>query len=126
MTIGERIKKRRLEMGLTQKDIYIKTGISTGNLSRIESGGVLPSASTLIAFSEILNCSTDWILTGKEFENQIITYTSSEERVLNLYKQLPDEEQEEIISILEIKIRKLKGAKKKLEKLSNSNQKEIS
>ena len=126
MTIGERIKNRRLEMGLTQKDIYIGTGISTGNLSRIESGGVLPSASTLIAFSEILKCSTDWILTGKEFENQIITYTSSEERVLNLYKQLPDEEQEEIISILEIKIRKLKGAKKKLEKLSSSSLEGIS
>lgn len=126
MTIGERIKNRRLEMGLTQKDIYIGTGISTGNLSRIESGGVLPSASTLIAFSEILKCSTDWILTGKEFENQVINYTSSEERVLNLYRQLPDEEQEEIISILEIKIKKLKGAKKKLEKLSSSSLEGIS
>lgn len=126
MTIGERIKKRRLEMGFTQKDIYIATGISNGNISDIETGRVLPSASALIAFSEILKCSTDWILTGKEFENQIITYSSSEERVLHLYGQLPDEEQQEIISILEIKLRKLKGAKKKLERSSNSSQKEIS
>ena len=37
-SIGERIKNRRLELGLTQTDIYQACGISSGALSKIENG----------------------------------------------------------------------------------------
>ena len=62
--VGKRIKERRLELGLTQKDINYKTGISTGNLSDIENGKKLPASSTLCMLSDALNCSIDWILKG--------------------------------------------------------------
>lgn len=64
--IGNRIKTRRKELKLTQKDIYKSTGISTGNISDIENGISLPSASALVHLSAILDCSIDWILTGQE------------------------------------------------------------
>lgn len=64
--IGKRIKTRRTELKLKQLQIKDKTGISSGNLSDIENGKKLPSAQALIALSETLQCSIDWILTGKE------------------------------------------------------------
>lgn len=64
--IGKRIKSRRTELKLKQLQIKDKTGISSGNLSDIENGKKLPSAQALIALSETLQCSIDWILTGKE------------------------------------------------------------
>ena len=64
--VGKRIKARRIELNLKQLQIKDKTGISSGNLSDIENGKKLPSAQALIALSETLQCSIDWILTGKE------------------------------------------------------------
>lgn len=90
-TIGERLKSKRKENGLTLTDVKDKTGISTGNLSDIERGKYLPSATMLISLSELYNCSTDWILTGKllisdakedllisEILNMISTFSSDE------------------------------------------------
>ena len=64
MSIGERIKQRRKELGLTLRDISAKTGISSGNLSEIENNKYLPSADKLISLCGVLDCSIDWILIG--------------------------------------------------------------
>lgn len=66
MTIGERIRARRKELHLTMKDIFNKESIQTGNLSELENDKYLPSVQTLISLSKVLDCSIDWILTGKE------------------------------------------------------------
>lgn len=63
--IGIRIKQRRTELGLKQTQIKEITGISTGNQSDIENGNRYPSALALLALSEALDCSVDWILKGK-------------------------------------------------------------
>lgn len=66
-SIGTRIKNRRLVLNLTQMDIASATSLSSGNLSCIENGKYLPSAPSLIELSQILGCSIDWLLTGKEY-----------------------------------------------------------
>lgn len=75
-TIGARIKKRRKELNLTQTQIKQLTGISSGNLSDIENGNKLPSASAIIQLSDVLNCTTDWILKGDSHESEIL-YTEN-------------------------------------------------
>ena len=65
LMIGERIKNRRKELHLTGKQIKDAVGISTGNLSDIENGKILPSSSALIGLSKVLECSCDYILLGK-------------------------------------------------------------
>ena len=62
--IGQRIKERRKSLNITGKQIKEATGISTGNLSEIENGKILPSATALMGLSQVLNCSTDYILFG--------------------------------------------------------------
>ena len=81
-SIGKRIKKRRKELHLTQTEIKEKTGISSGNMSDIERGNRLPAATTLAQLSEILDCSIDWILTGKSPLSENLIFPDIGENVL--------------------------------------------
>lgn len=121
--LGKRIKNRRLELNLTQSDIKQKTGISTGNLSDIERGRSAPSASALCELSDVLECSVDYILFGKsrntdksklsDIREQL---TPVQELVLSSLLELDPIDQEEILDIIEMKIRR----KKHLARSSNS------
>lgn len=121
--VGKRIKNRRLELNLTQSDIKQKTGISTGNLSDIERGRSAPSASALCELSDVLECSVDYILFGRSrnTDNSKLSdireqLTPVQELVLSSLLELDPIDQEEILDIIEMKIRR----KKHLARSSNS------
>ena len=115
--VGIRIKTRRKELNLTQKDVYAATGISNGNLSEIERGNVLPSSTALVSLSKLLQTSIDWILTG---EASIIDSNSpkisnieyglklneSEELIIFMLRSLPLEEQVDVKNYLRAKVAK--------------------
>lgn len=121
--LGKRIKNRRLELNLTQSDIKQKTGISTGNLSDIERGRSAPSASALCELSDVLECSVDYILFGKSRNTDKSKLSDIREQlppvqelVLSSLLELDPIDQEEILDIIEMKIRR----KKHLARSSNS------
>lgn len=60
--IGKRIKQARQAKGLSQMELAESVGISVSFLSNIEVGRQSMNIRTLIAISEILDVSTDWIL----------------------------------------------------------------
>ncbi|WP_018752643.1 helix-turn-helix domain-containing protein [Paenibacillus sanguinis] len=73
-SIGQRIKRRRKELGLTIEDVKAVTGISTGTISSLENDKYSPSVAVLVPLSSTLKVSIDWIVTGSEFhisENKI-------------------------------------------------------
>ena len=55
--IGTRIKERQKILGLKQKDIIEKTGISKAAISNYVNGGRIPEAEALYKISKILNTS---------------------------------------------------------------------
>lgn len=111
-SIGARIKQRRKELGLTQMQIKQEIGISSGNMSDIENGNKLPSTPALISLSSILNCSIDWILKGENYDNKAQFLSNERETLLlNNFRKLPPNDQEELIEILEIKLRKIQKEK---------------
>ena len=98
LMIGERIKNRRKELHLTGKQIKDAVGISTGNLSDIENGKILPSSSALIGLSKVLECSCDYILLGKSHISESSSNSNirdSERILLEQFRNLPDDDQEE-------------------------------
>ena len=105
--IGQRIKNRRKQMHITQAQIKEATGISTGNLSEIENGHILPSSAALINLSKILECSVDYILFGESriLDNSSFSNirNSIEDDLLKYYRGIPESDQEEIMMLLQLK-----------------------
>lgn len=114
-TIGDRIKARRKELRLTQTEIKALSGISSGNLSDIENGNRLPAATTLVQLAAILQCSIDWMLTGEspiseKLVNSVIG-DSMENELLNGFRELSPEDKQELIEIMNMKLRKVQKAR---------------
>ena len=106
--IGERIKQCREQLGLTQEQFAERLGLTTNYISTVERGASFPRCEKLIAIINGLETSADAIFCDA------ITHTSeyrsgilSEE-----LKELPAEEQQRILEIVELMI---KQAKKKMD-----------
>ena len=68
-SVGERIKKRRTELGWTQDVLAQKAGISKSFLSDLENGKRNVGADTLLDIAQALTLSLDYLMTGAEGES---------------------------------------------------------
>lgn len=125
ISIGNRIKNRRKELNLTQIDIKRECGISSGALSEMENGNRTPSVITFYSLCQALNCSIDWLVTGISPNTEPYNISPCEELLLNGFRELPEEDQSELIEILEIKVRKTQKLKKNSAKSSQSIENEL-
>jgi len=62
--VGERIRSRRSELGMTQEELADKAKISKGFLSDVETGKRNISAENLLALAQHLNVSLDYLMKG--------------------------------------------------------------
>lgn len=62
--LGERIKTLRREAGMTQNQLANKLNMNVQQVARYEAGGSIPSAHLLAKMAEILEVSTDYLITG--------------------------------------------------------------
>ena len=68
--VGERIKKRRLELDWTQDQLCQKAGLSKGFLSDLENEKRSVSADNLLDIARALGVSLDYLMTGKASKEQ--------------------------------------------------------
>lgn len=63
--VGERIREKRVEKALTQRDLATQLGRRTRNwLTSIENGTHLPSTGLLSEIAQALDTTTDYLLYG--------------------------------------------------------------
>lgn len=67
MTIGEKIKIRRKELNMTQKQLAEAVGITEATLSRYENNQRIPSAEILKKIAETLRIGLDYFADDKDF-----------------------------------------------------------
>lgn len=61
--MGNRIKKERINIGLTQEGLAQKLGLNNkSSISQYESGDAIPSDDVKFAMSKLFDCSIDYIL----------------------------------------------------------------
>ena len=70
MHIGNRIRKRRQELGLPQRVLAQALGVTPQHISVIEQGKRAPSLSSLAKLADELGVTMDYLVTGRE--NSII------------------------------------------------------
>ena len=110
-SIGNRIRERRKELRLTQTDMHRECGITSGALSQIENGSRVPSAIAFYSISQALNCSMEYLMTGTSSETKNTEIFGNEKKLLDGFQKLPEEDQEELLEILEMKLRKVQRAR---------------
>lgn len=69
--IGKRIQNRRKLLGLTQEQLADEMNVSVQMVSNLERGNKAIRIDNLLRLCQLLNVSTDYILTGKENDSDI-------------------------------------------------------
>ncbi len=62
MTIGENIRRKRLEYDIEQQELAKRVGINSTQLCNIERGRRRPSVDVINKIADILHCSADELL----------------------------------------------------------------
>ena len=73
MDIGDRIKNRRLKLGLTQEELAARTELSKGFISQLERNLTSPSIATLMDILEVLGVDISDFFARDEDEKVIFT-----------------------------------------------------
>ncbi|WP_224994348.1 helix-turn-helix domain-containing protein [Cesiribacter sp. SM1] len=68
MAIGERIKTLRKEHQLTQQALADKVGLTYVQIGRYETGRSTPSSDVLSKLAQVLNTTTDFLMSGSQQE----------------------------------------------------------
>jgi transcriptional regulator with XRE-family HTH domain len=84
MGLGERIKARREELGLTQLQIARVLDITPQHISVIEKNKRAPSLDLLAKLAQELGVNTDYLITGKASVVSDIIPVIKADKVLNL------------------------------------------
>ena len=113
-----RIKKLRLERSMTQEQLAKRVNTTKANISMIESGKRNLTASSLQAFADIFNVTTDYLLGKTDNPNSIIikvadsdgTITEMQHKLLDATKGMTVKDLEEINNYIEF-IKSKKGKK---------------
>ncbi|WGL95987.1 helix-turn-helix domain-containing protein [Arsenophonus nasoniae] len=103
-SIGERIKLRRKEFGLTQKQLGKKVGVSHVAISQWEKEETEPNGDNLLSLADALMCSPEYIIRGtsksEPAQNDNYKYnklTKTEENLLDMFNALTEEKQKEYL-----------------------------
>ncbi|HHA2246065.1 helix-turn-helix domain-containing protein [Enterobacter ludwigii] len=102
ITLGQRIRQRRKQIGLSQNKLSKAAGVSDSSISLWESDTTAPRGENLHKLAVILQCSPTWILFGDEDKtpeeplspSDQQKMTDEERELLHLFRSLPESEQQ--------------------------------
>ena len=106
MEIGEKIRRRRMELGWSQRELARKMGYSDNStLARIEQGKVDVYQNKIVQFSEVLGVSIAYLMDWEEDERKndlqadIILRMRSDTEFMSAVERLYNLEQDQLQSI---------------------------
>lgn len=106
MTIGEKLRKKRKELGLSQKELYIRTGIPMKRIGEIESGLYNPSHAMIYRLATSLAMPMEELTSEDSCPSKCPK--EEEKELIDMLDELSVEEQKKVIKYLELRIA-LKG-----------------
>lgn len=104
MTIGERMKERRVELGLSQEELAKKAGYkSRSSIQKLESSRNLPLVK-VEKMAKALNCSPAYIMGWEDdvpTDNDVLEHIE----LIDLYEQLTRSQKDHIIATMKLLIK---------------------
>ena len=81
-TVGERLKRIRLEHNITQKQIADYLGFKQGQIAKLESNERTLKSDSLIKLSNLYRCSPEYIILGiGEYSKTNLAFRSNEKNL---------------------------------------------
>lgn len=102
--IGDKIKERRRELGLTQLQLSDLTGIKKNTISNYENNVSSPSEENIFKIMEALGCDANYLF--EWFENEDLILSVSEKRIITNFRQLDNYGKEAVENILDVEYRR--------------------
>lgn len=81
MSFGNNLKKIRQEHDMTQEELAKRINTSRSNIANYENDKNMPSIEVLNKLSEILNCSTDYLLGKSDKRNNTSNIDESDKKI---------------------------------------------
>ena len=89
MNLGQKIKKARLDLNLSQKELSEKTGISERSLYSYEQLSIMPRSGNLKKLASVLNVSINYLLSD-DFSNDDVNDPENDDELNKLLNKTSD------------------------------------
>lgn len=99
-SLGERILYLRKKNNLTQKELADLIKTARSSIGKIENNEVSPSVEVIIELSKVFKVSTDWLLTGNEYDSTNVLLKYTDEQVIKIIKNASYEDRNIIFGFL--------------------------
>lgn len=100
--VGSRIKKRRLETGITQTELADKTNISKQTLYKYENNVITNIPSDKIEMiARILNCSPGYLMGWENDTDYAYTQGFNEGTIIKKYSQLSEANKQAVLTLID-------------------------
>ena len=109
MTLHEKIKNLRIKKGLSQAELANEIGLSSGHITRLETGKFNPSTEVLKKLSQIFDISADYLLddsTDNEYDIDVKNKPLADR--IKLVSSLDEKQQEAVITIIDSMVKEKK------------------
>lgn len=103
MTTADRIKNRRIELGLTQLEVAKRLGLTTkAAVSKIEGQGDNVTLKNVEKFAKALDCSIPYLMGWEDEEEKVSEQklTTKEQQFIEAYSRLSEEQQELVDNLM--------------------------
>ena len=101
MSVGERIKNRRIELGITQTQLAKKASLTSASISQFESGSRKPSFDVISKLALALEINTDYLLGNNHEKGISVTIEPEYVEIISIIKDLSEENKKLLLDFLE-------------------------
>ncbi len=104
-SFANKLKLLREGKGMTKKEVAIAVGVHPSSIGNLEKG-TIPQADLLYKLSKLFNVSMEYLIDSTLTQEIELTQSIDTQKMtlLNLYDQLDEQDQEEIIGIINLKL----------------------
>lgn len=104
LAVGERIRNKRIQIGMSQDELAEKIDRATKYCSDIERGICGMSVETMLALSEHLDMSLDYMMFGEESEEELARRERDEMAILHILSKCTERQRDYAIRLLKLYI----------------------
>lgn len=123
LAVGERIRKKRMQIGLSQDELAERIDRATKYCSDIERGICGMSTETMLAISDCLDISLDYMMFGEISEDELHRQENDEAAIIHILSRCTQQQRHYAIRLLKLYIASMQISPEKITNLENTNKK---